>query len=215
MHQMESKANCEVNMASELPAYKFIPTVPKDRKQIIFISVILVLLTIVITGAILIGINTSQEHTEKIIRTLSNGAHGEVVEQTVMVNQQDSVAAFHIQSNKTSATVVYDYYHKLIGFRIHNKRKCSVVSMDLVAVPSLDEVTQKIEHFGQQVPGDDTLSYSFKKGKMADRTTLGTTINILCSDLPVYWAEKSHKEQRKGPLPCLGILIIQICLTLF
>lgn len=36
---------------------------------------------------------------------------------------------------------------------------------------------------------DDNMAYSFKQGELADRTTLGTTLNILCSDVPVYWAE--------------------------
>ncbi|KAG8141469.1 hypothetical protein E2320_007091, partial [Naja naja] len=98
---------------------KFIPRIPKDRKQMILISSVLVLLTAVIIAAILIG----------IIKTISSGKDGQTVEHTMMVNNQERVS----ESN------------------------------DLV--------------------------YSFKKGKLAVRTTLGTTINILCSDIPIYWAE--------------------------
>ncbi|XP_053223783.1 pulmonary surfactant-associated protein C-like [Podarcis raffonei] len=110
---MDSKVDCQVNMSSEPIALRFIPRVPKDRKQMILISVILVLLAIIIIGAILIGVYMTQQHTEKIIKITSSRGDGEVVEQTVMVNNQESVAAFHIQSNTTSATVVYDYKHEL------------------------------------------------------------------------------------------------------
>ncbi|XP_025033180.1 pulmonary surfactant-associated protein C-like [Python bivittatus] len=206
---MNSKTNCEANAAPELPAYRFIPRIPKDRKQVILISSVLVLLTAVVIAAILIGIYITQEHTEKIIRTISNGKDGEAVERTVMVNNQESVAAFLIKTNKTAATVVYDYKHHLIGFRTQDQKQCSVVAMDLVDVPSLNEITQGIEHFDEEVSGGNSMVYSFKKGKLADHTTLGITINILCSDVPIYWAEKKQKEER---LSCL-ILILKICLT--
>ncbi|XP_062995497.1 uncharacterized protein LOC134407555 [Elgaria multicarinata webbii] len=211
---MDSKSNVKVNMASDPPVYKFIPRVPKDRKQIILISVVLVLLATIIIGAILIGVYLTQQHIERVIKTISNGSDGEVVEQTVMVNNQENVAAFHIHSNLTTATVVYDYKNRLIGFRIHDRRQCLVVAMDSVDVPSLNEITQGIEHFDKQISGDDSLAYSFEQGKLADQTILGTTVNILCSDVPVYWAEKMHKEQRGGLIPCLGLLILNICFRL-
>ncbi|XP_061448990.1 uncharacterized protein LOC133368588 isoform X2 [Rhineura floridana] len=155
----------------------------------------------------------TQQHTERIIKTTSKRSDGEVVEQTVMVNNQESVAAFHIQSNTTLATVVYDYKHRLIGFRIQDRKQCSVVAMDSVDVPSLHEITLGIEHIDEQISRDDHLSYSFKQGELADRTVLGITMNILCSDVPLYWAENKRKAQRGG-LHCAGILIIKLCLIL-
>ncbi|KAF7242161.1 Gastrokine-2, partial [Varanus komodoensis] len=194
--------------------YRFIPQVPKDRKHMILISTVLVLLATVIIGAILIGVYITQEHTERVIKMISHGDSGAVVEQTVMLNNQGGVAAFRVKSNRTSATVVYDYKNRLIGFRIHGRRQCFVVAMDSVEVPSLNEITQGIEHFDQQISGDDSLAYSFKQGELADETTLGFTVNILCSNHPTYWAEKKHKEQRGGLLPCLGLLILRICFML-
>uniref|UniRef100_A0A8D2IY87 Surfactant protein C n=1 Tax=Varanus komodoensis TaxID=61221 RepID=A0A8D2IY87_VARKO len=49
--------------------YRFIPQVPKDRKHMILISTVLVLLATVIIGAILIGVYITQEHTERVSRT--------------------------------------------------------------------------------------------------------------------------------------------------
>ncbi|CAM4611974.1 unnamed protein product [Lepidochelys kempii] len=63
---------------------------------------------------------------------------------------------------------------------------------------SLAEITQKIENFDtQQGPGEDSLSYTFSEGQLANRTALGTTLNILCSDIPIYWAGSSQKQQRR------------------
>lgn len=45
------------------------------------------------------------------MKTVTSGLGGEVVEQTMMVNQQENVVAFQIQSNTTMATVVYEYKH--------------------------------------------------------------------------------------------------------
>ncbi|XP_026564766.1 pulmonary surfactant-associated protein C-like [Pseudonaja textilis] len=176
---------------------KFIPRIPKDRKQVILISSVLVLLTAAIIAAILIGVYITQEYTERIIKTISNGKDGQTVERTMMVNNQERVAAFLIKTNKTSATVVYDYKNHLIGIRIQDKKQCSVVAMDSIEVPSLHEVARRIEHFDEQVSESNGLVYSFKKGKLAVRTTLGTTINILCSDIPIYWAE-TGQGQPKG-----------------
>nr|XP_023963496.2 pulmonary surfactant-associated protein C-like isoform X1 [Chrysemys picta bellii] len=187
------------------------PAVPRNRKEIILISVVVVLLAIIIIGAVLIGVYMTQKHTEKIIQITSSGSNGEVTEQTMMVSSQENVAAFHIEGNTTSATVVYDYKHSLIGFRVQDRRKCLVVKMDKVAIPSLAEITQRIENFAtQQVPGDNSMSYSFRERQLADRTTLGTSLNLLCSDVPIYWAENMQKERRGWSL-CVGIYIFSIC----
>ncbi|KAM7137790.1 surfactant protein C-like [Macrochelys suwanniensis] len=172
-------------------AYRFMPAVPKNRKEIILISGVVVLLAIIITGAVLIGVHMTQKHTEKIIQITSSGSNGEVTEQTMMVSSQENMAAFHVEGNTTSATVVYDYKHGLIGFRVQDGRKCLVVKMDKVAIPSLAEITQRIENFATQVPGDNSLSYSFHEGQVANRMALGISLNLLCSDVPIYWAEET------------------------
>ncbi|TFK06317.1 galectin-3 [Platysternon megacephalum] len=195
---MDSKGSPESNMPAEPPAYRFMPAVPKNRKEVILISVVVFLLAIIITGAILIGVHMTQKHTEKIIQITSSGSNGEMTEQTMMVSSQENVAAFHVEGNTTSATVVYDYKHGLIGLRVQGRRKCLVVKMDKVAIPSLAEMIQRIENFAtQQGPGDDNLSYTFSEGQLADHTALGMTLNILCSDVPIYWAESTQKQQRR------------------
>ncbi|XP_067419595.1 surfactant protein C-like isoform X2 [Emydura macquarii macquarii] len=186
------------------------PAVPKNRKEAILISVVMVLLAIIITGAVLIGVHMTQKHIEKIIQTTSSGSNGEVTEQTMMVSSQENVVAFHVEGN-TSATLVYDYKHGLIGLRVQDRRKCLVMKMDKVTVPSLAEMTQRIENFATQGSGDNSLSYSFREGQLADRTALGTTMNILCNDVPIYWAENTKKQERRWWF-CLYLVFQRACI---
>ncbi|XP_043356713.1 gastrokine-2-like isoform X2 [Dermochelys coriacea] len=120
----------------------------------------------------------------QIIQISSSGSNREVTEQMMMVSSQETVAAFHIEGNTTSATVVYDYKHGLLGLRVQDRRKCLVVKMDKVAIPSLAEITQKIENFATHGSGEDSLSYTFSEGQLANRTALGTALNILCMTSP-------------------------------
>ncbi|XP_070621295.1 surfactant protein C-like [Erythrolamprus reginae] len=190
--------------------FKSIPRIQRDRTQVLFLSLLLLLLAGVIITAILLGIYVSQEYSEMIMKTIKKEQDGQT-EQTMMVNNQERVAAFLIKTNKTSATVVYDYKHHLIGIRIHDQEQCSVVAMGSIDVPRLNEITLEIEHFDDQVSESDHVVYSFKKGKLAARTALGTTINILCSDIPIYWAEKQEKQSRN--FHCIN-LVSHICLNL-
>ncbi|CAM4686885.1 unnamed protein product [Caretta caretta] len=114
----------------------------------------------------------------QIIQITSSGSNGEVTEQTMMVSSQENVAAFHVEGNTTSATVVHDY----------KPRSHWPPGTGQKGVFSLAEITQKIENFDTQGPGEDSLSYTFSEGQLANRTALGTTLNILCSDIPIYWA---------------------------
>ncbi|XP_032084652.1 pulmonary surfactant-associated protein C-like [Thamnophis elegans] len=188
--------------------FKFIPRIPKDRKYVILISSVLVLVTAIIIAAILIGVYITQEYTERIIKTISKGNDGQRVERTMMLNNHERLAAFLIKTNKTSATVVYDYKHHLIGIRLHYQKQCSVVAMDSLEVPSLNEVAHKIEHFDEQDSESNGSVYSFKQGKLAVCTTLGTTINILCGDIPIYWAEKQQKESRIICVAIAGVCVM-------
>uniref|UniRef100_A0A8C8SQC1 Surfactant protein C n=1 Tax=Pelusios castaneus TaxID=367368 RepID=A0A8C8SQC1_9SAUR len=195
---MNSKGSSESNMPAEPPAYRFLPAVPKNRKEVILISMVVVLLAIIITGAVLIGVHMTQKHVEQIIQATSSGSNGEAIEQMALVNSQENVIAFHMEGNTTSATIVYDYKNGLIGLRVQDRRKCLVMKMDKVTVPSLAEMIQRIENFAtQQGSGDNSLSYSFREGLPADRKALGMTLNILCSDGPISWAENTQKQQRR------------------
>ncbi|CAM5121014.1 unnamed protein product, partial [Natator depressus] len=60
----------------------------------------------------------------------------------------------------------------VIGFRVTSVKKCFIMKMVKETTLSLSNITSGIQHF-----------------TLADRTALGTSLNLLCSDIPIYWAE--------------------------
>ncbi|XP_077105587.1 uncharacterized protein LOC143764173 isoform X1 [Ranitomeya variabilis] len=138
---------------------------------------------------------TKETAREVVVQMAFEAKNGEKIQQTVMVNDEENVAAFYVNSNNISSTVLYDYNHDIIGFRRINNPKCLVVEMNDVSIPSMSDVLRVIKHFQQQnATSDSDLSYDLVEGEEADRTTLGVPINILCSDVPIHWA-----TQNKSP----------------
>lgn len=99
----------------------------------------------------------------------------------------------------------------LVGYRSWRHRACYIARMDRDSIPGLDTVTESFQR--QQVsaghpPGGQRLQGRLlqavtpllsllqaemkedgdKAVPLADRSILGTSMNILCSTVPVYWA---------------------------
>ncbi|XP_056399662.1 pulmonary surfactant-associated protein C-like isoform X2 [Hyla sarda] len=156
---------------------------------------VLMLLGIIVVGATLIGVYMTQKHIEEVVEMAFHAKNGEKVQQTVMVNREENLAAFYVNTNNVSSTILYDYNHEIIGFRRLNSQKCLVMEMNGVDIPSMTDILKVIKHFQKQnTTSDNDLSYDLVEGGEADRTKLGVPINILCSDVPIYWA-----TQNKSP----------------
>ncbi|XP_077105591.1 gastrokine-2-like isoform X4 [Ranitomeya variabilis] len=172
-----------------------VPKMTEGKKTWAWAIAVLILLAIIVVGATLIGVYMTQKHIEEVVQMAFEAKNGEKIQQTVMVNDEENVAAFYVNSNNISSTVLYDYNHDIIGFRRINNPKCLVVEMNDVSIPSMSDVLRVIKHFQQQnATSDSDLSYDLVEGEEADRTTLGVPINILCSDVPIHWA-----TQNKSP----------------
>ncbi|KAM3921123.1 gastrokine-2-like [Leptodactylus fuscus] len=157
--------------------------------------VVLMLLAIIVVGATLIGVYMTHKHIEEVVEMAFQAKNGEKVQQTVMVKKEENVAAFYVSSNNVSSTVLYDYNHDIIGFRRINNQKCFVVEMNGMNIPLMNDILRAIKYFQRQnSTSDNDLSYDLVEGVEADRTKLGVPINILCSDVPIYWA-----SQNKSP----------------
>ncbi|XP_065272998.1 pulmonary surfactant-associated protein C-like [Emys orbicularis] len=185
---MDCKSTTELTMPAQPPVYSSMPKVSTKQRRIILASVMVILLGFFIVAGALVGVYLTQKHTEKVLDMVIQGNKGEEEEQTAMVNERENVAAFHIKRKKSTATVVYNYNQGLIGLRITNSKKCFVMKMDKLNIPSLDEISRDLPHFNAKQVSGDKMSYNFIEAEPADRTTLGTTLNILCSDIPIYWA---------------------------
>ncbi|KAM8926966.1 surfactant protein C-like [Pelodytes ibericus] len=154
--------------------------------------VILMLLAIIVVGATLIGVYMTQKHTEAVIEMAFHARDGEKVQQTVMVNDKENVAAFYVNANNVSSTILYDYNHDIIGFRRMNSSKCFVMHMDPANTPKMEDILKGIRHFHlTNSTGENSLAYDIAEGPEANRTKLGITMNILCADVPIYWGTQS------------------------
>ncbi|XP_075696733.1 gastrokine-2-like [Rhinoderma darwinii] len=174
------------------------PKMTEGRRTWGWVIVVLMLLAIIVVGATLIGVYMTQKHIEEVVEMAFQAKNGEKVQQTVMVNKEENVAAFYVNSNNVSSTVLYDYNHDIIGFRRMNNQKCFVVEMNGVNIPSMNGILKIIKHFQKQnATSDSDLSYNLVEGDEADRTKLGVPINILCSDVPIYWATQNKSPHQR------------------
>ncbi|XP_069804249.1 surfactant protein C-like [Dendropsophus ebraccatus] len=164
----------------------------EKKKTWAWAIVVLMLLAIIVVGATLIGVYMTQKHIEEVVEMAFNAKSGEKVQQTVMLNREENLAAFYVNTNNMSSTILYDYNHEIIGFRRMDNQKCLVLDMNGVNIPSMHDILRVIKHFQKQnATSDSDLSYDLVEGLEADRTKLGVPINILCSDVPIYWATQN------------------------
>ncbi|CAM4666369.1 unnamed protein product [Lepidochelys olivacea] len=185
---MDCKSTTELTVPAQPLVYSFMPKVSTTQQRIMLASVMVILLGFFIVAGTLVGVYLTHKHTEKVLDMVIQGNKGEEEEQTAMVNERENVAAFQVRRKKSTATVVYNYNQGLIGLRITNSKKCFMMKMDKLNIPSLDEISRDLPNFKAKQVSGDKMSYSFTEAEPADRTTLGTTLNILCSDIPIYWA---------------------------
>ncbi|XP_032297648.1 uncharacterized protein DDB_G0287625-like, partial [Coturnix japonica] len=67
-------------------------------------------------------------------------------------------------------------FQLLVSFRSWRRRSCLVSRVDGAELPGLDDVTERFQN-----------SRSVPSPPVSDRSILGTTTNILCSTVPIYW----------------------------
>uniref|UniRef100_A0A8C5MX17 Surfactant protein C n=1 Tax=Leptobrachium leishanense TaxID=445787 RepID=A0A8C5MX17_9ANUR len=173
-------------------AADILPKMNDKKTTWIWAMVVITLLAVIVVGATLIGVYMTQKHTEAVIEMAFNAKSGEKVQQTVMVNDEENVAAFYVSTNNVSSTIIYNYKHGIIGLRRTSGAKCFVLDMNTVNAPTMEEILRGIKRFQQQnSTADAELNYSITEGDEANRTKLGIAVNILCSDVPIFWASPS------------------------
>lgn len=161
----------------------------EKRKPWAWGILVLFLLAIIVVGATLVGVYMTQKHTEAVVEMAFKDKTGENVQQTVMLNNKEKVAAFYVSTNNVSSTVLYDYNRGFIGFRRSSGKSCYIVKMGNLNVPTMPDILKSIRQFqNANTTSSSDISYDLVPGEEADRTKLGVPINILCSDVPISWA---------------------------
>ncbi|XP_075046537.1 surfactant protein C-like [Mixophyes fleayi] len=206
---MEQKSPEQLSM--DLPPYTRFSKPTQTRKKWIVGTALGVLLAGIVVGAALIGVYMTQKHTEAMVTMAFHSDDGESSQQTISVDEQENVAFIFISTSKYSASVLFDYKRNIIGIRMSNSSSCYVLSMDKFKTPSLHDILSSIKYLqANNTPLDDTITYSFTLGEEANRRDLGINVNILCSDVAIYWAKTVNRQNRKTAEGDITVIVIVI-----
>ncbi|NXF76569.1 PSPC protein, partial [Sclerurus mexicanus] len=159
-----------------------LPCVPHQLKCLLVVVVVVVVLVVVIVAFLLLGLHITETHAETVLRMTIHGLDGQGTPQHLSMSKKERTGSFSVRDGlNASATVVYDYSKLLVGYRSWRHRACYITRVDRDNFPGLDAVTETFQRRQAEEIGDRAVP-------LADRSILGTTMNILCSTVPVYWA---------------------------
>ncbi|NXK86457.1 PSPC protein, partial [Formicarius rufipectus] len=159
-----------------------LPGIPHQLKSLLIAVVAVVVLVVVIASFLLLGLRITETHAETVLRMTIYGLDGEGTPQHLSMSMKERTGTFSVRDGlNASATVVYDYSKLLVGYRSWRHRACYITRLDRDNFPGLDAVTESFQRRQAEDTGDKAVP-------LADRSILGTTMNILCSTVPVYWA---------------------------
>ncbi|KAM9313286.1 surfactant protein C [Gastrophryne carolinensis] len=162
------------------PVYsELLPKIPclGGVKKLLCVVLVVVVLVVVLVIVLLMGLHMSQKHTETIFQmSLHDGADSKL--------KSSGVATFHLDTGiNTSASVVYDYSKMLICTRPRPGNACYITHMESERIQSLQSISENV----LTKLGSDTAKQNDPIKLVSDLSILGTTIRVLCGDLPVYW----------------------------
>ncbi|XP_014435224.3 surfactant protein C-like isoform X1 [Pelodiscus sinensis] len=170
-----------------------LPGCPVHIKRLLIIVVVIVLIVVVVLGALLLGLHVTQEHTEAVLQMTIEGQEGEG-SRLQLVDWKEEVATFYVDAGTSGpGTVVYDYSNLLIGYRSWQGRACYLTRMDQENILGLDAIAKAFHQHLQLrslilTPEQEEEEEEEFSVPLAVRSILGTTINILCSNVPIHWA---------------------------
>ncbi|XP_030906101.2 pulmonary surfactant-associated protein C-like [Melopsittacus undulatus] len=170
----------EALMEEAPPRYTASPRQPctSQLTSLLMAAVVMLILTVVIVTFLLLGLHITETHTEAVLQMTIHGLDGEGTPQHLSLSKTERTGTFSVRDGlNASAMVIYDYSKLLVGYRSWRHSSCCITRMDPDSIPGLDTVTESFQR--RQVSAAVPL---------ADRSILGTSINILCSTVPVYWA---------------------------
>ncbi|KAM9516361.1 LOW QUALITY PROTEIN: surfactant protein C [Guaruba guarouba] len=161
-----------------------LPCLPPQLESLLMAAVVMLILTVVIVTFLLLGLHITETHAEAVLRMTIHGPDGEGTPQHLSMSKKEWTGTFAVRDGlNASAVVVYDYSKLLVGYRSWRHRACCITRMDQDSIPGLEAVTETFQRRQAEMKEDGD-----KAVPLADRSILGTSINILCSTVPVYWA---------------------------
>ncbi|KAF7236732.1 Pulmonary surfactant-associated protein C [Varanus komodoensis] len=187
MEKRSSKDGPMLEAQLDYTASPQLPGLPCKNLLVVVVVVVVVVVIALVYG--LIGQRII--HKEAVLHMSIQGLAGEGSPQHLSMSRKEIQVVFHISTEaNSSATVVYDYSHLLLGYRPWPGRSCYIARMDQESIPSLDQVAALFQRT-LALPPPRKWSKEEADGlpaPLADRSLLGTATGILCSSLPVFWA---------------------------
>ncbi|NXG80286.1 PSPC protein, partial [Baryphthengus martii] len=160
------------------------PCIPHQLQSLLIMVAVVVTLMVVIVAFLLLGLHITETHAETVLRMTIHGPDGEGTLQQLSMSKKERTGTFAVRDGlNASAVVVYDYGKLLVGYRSWRHHTCYITRVDKDNIPGLDTITQTFQRRQAEMKegGHNAVP-------LADRSILGTTVNILCSTVPVYWA---------------------------
>ncbi|XP_043917889.1 pulmonary surfactant-associated protein C-like isoform X2 [Protopterus annectens] len=177
---------------------------PKRRNIILIASAIFILVLVAVI-AILLGVFITQKHYETIVQTTIKLANGEENSLAATLNKMENVATFYTDGKNGSATMVYDYNKSVIGLKSTNEDYCLIIKMEPGKFPSPEDIINNMKK-SQEASGETQQLHLYSTGsQVVDRTVLCQTINVLCQNVPIYWAQQRRDVGRAGVNVTLNI----------
>ncbi|KAJ6653136.1 hypothetical protein lerEdw1_010098 [Lerista edwardsae] len=173
------------SLLCKLPKF---PGCPVHVKRLLIIVVVVVLVVLIIVGVLLMGLYVTQAHTETVLQMTIGGLGGRESQLNLPVMDMGETATFNVDDGTSApATLVYNFNKLLIGYKSWHGQACYITRMDKENIQGLDASLKRFQ---------TKLSIMFPTQREAatllpslvDRSLLGTTINVLCSHVPIFWA---------------------------
>eukprot|EP00075_Anas_platyrhynchos_P010228 XP_027299481.1 pulmonary surfactant-associated protein C-like isoform X1 [Anas platyrhynchos] len=164
----------------EYTASPRLPCVPQQLKSLLMVVVAVVFLVVLVGAFLLLGLHLTETHAETVLRMSIEGLGAQGPPQHLSMSRKERIGTFAVaEGRNSSALLVYDYGKLLVSYRSWLHRVCFITRVDEDNLPGLDAVTEVFQRRqGEGKAGAEPL---------ADRSILGTTANVLCSSVPIYW----------------------------
>ncbi|XP_062995281.1 pulmonary surfactant-associated protein C-like [Elgaria multicarinata webbii] len=171
-----------------------LPSCPVHLRRVLIIVMVVVVVVVIIVAVLLMGVFIVQAHTETVLRMTIDGLEGEKSQLNFPMEEMEEVATFHVEDRISGpAMVIYDFSKLLIGYKPWQGDACYIARMNKENIQGLDMILKEFQTKSSITPltprGEEKQEQEAAfLSSLVDRSSLGSTINILCSHVPIFWA---------------------------
>ncbi|XP_013917286.1 PREDICTED: pulmonary surfactant-associated protein C-like [Thamnophis sirtalis] len=163
---------------------------PVNIKKFLIVLVIVGIVVLVVVGALLMGLYITQAHTEALLHMTIDELDGEESQLKFSMDKEE-VATYYVDDGiHNPATIIYDFAKLLIGYKPEHQEACYLTRMDKENIQGLDTLLKEFQaklSVMHLMPKEKEKAQEEFFTSQVDRSGLGTTINILCKHIPIFY----------------------------